>query len=93
VPVRWGVISGSPETLLKRSSHDRLEDVMEEIRREGEQVVVSLSLDELRLIGATMNEALNGGYAIPGDIWEELVGQPVERAESLVDALLAVVES
>jgi hypothetical protein len=87
------VISGPPETLLRRSSHDRLEDVMEEIRREGDRVVVSLSLDELRLIGATMNEALNGGYAIPGDIWEELVGQPVERAEVLVDAVLAVVES
>ncbi len=66
---------------------------MEEIRREGEQVTVSLSLDELRLIGATMNEALNGGYAIPGDIWPELIGQPAERAESLLDALLAVVES
>jgi hypothetical protein len=87
------VISGPPETLLKRSSHDRPEDVMKEIRREGEQVVVSMSLDELRLIGATMNEALNGGYAIPGDIWTELVGQSVERAEALLDAVLAVVES
>ncbi|HEY3773598.1 MAG TPA: hypothetical protein VGL69_11430 [Solirubrobacteraceae bacterium] len=66
---------------------------MEEVRREGEQVVVSLALDELRLIGATMNEALNGGYAIPGDIWLELIGQPAERAESLLEALLAVVES
>jgi hypothetical protein len=66
---------------------------MKEIQREGEQVVVSLSLDELRLIGAMMNEALNGGYAIPGDIWPELVGQPAERAEALLDALLAVAES
>lgn len=65
---------------------------MEEIRREGEQVVVSLSLDELRLIGATMNEALNGGYAIPGDIWEELIGQPAANADALLDALLAAVE-
>jgi hypothetical protein len=65
--------------------------VMEEIRRDGDQVVVSLSLDEVRLIGATMNEALNGGYAIPGDIWEELVGQPLEKAESLIDGLLSLV--
>jgi hypothetical protein len=65
---------------------------MEEIRRDGEHVVVSLSLDELRLIGATMNEALNGGYAIPGDIWEELIGQPPEKADALLDALLAAVE-
>jgi hypothetical protein len=86
------VISGPPETLENRGSHDRLEDVMEEIRRDGDQVVVSLSLDEVRLIGATMNEALNGGYAIPGDIWEELVGQPLEKAESLIDGLLSLVE-
>jgi hypothetical protein len=66
---------------------------MDEIRREGDQVVVSLSLDEVRLIGATLNEALNGGYAIPGDVWEQLVGQPLEQAESLLDALLAVVGS
>jgi hypothetical protein len=39
-----------------------------------------------------MNEALNGGYAIPGDVWEELVGQPAERAESLLDVVLAVVQ-
>jgi hypothetical protein len=65
---------------------------MEEIRREGEQVVVRLSLEELRLLGATMNEALNGGYAIPGDIWEELIGQPAESADRLLDSLLAVVE-
>jgi hypothetical protein len=65
---------------------------MEEIRREGDQVVVSLSLDELRLIGATLNESLNGGYAIPGDIWEELVGQPTEKADALLDALVALVE-
>ncbi len=66
---------------------------MEEVRREGEQVVVSLSLDELRLIGATMNEALNGGYAIPEDVLEALIGQPADRAESLLDSVLTVVES
>ncbi|HTU32089.1 MAG TPA: hypothetical protein VMF07_22050 [Solirubrobacteraceae bacterium] len=66
---------------------------MEEVRREGEQVVVSLSLDELRLIGATINEALNGGYAIPGDIWPELLGHSTQDAEALLDGLLGIVES
>jgi hypothetical protein len=65
---------------------------MEEIRREGEQVVMSLSLDELRLIGATMNEALNGGYAIPGDIWEELIGASRAEVRNTLDRILTVLD-
>ena len=60
---------------------------MEEIRREGEQVVVSLSLDELRLMLGTLNESINGPYAMPADEWGPLVGQPIERAEMLMDAI------
>ena len=66
---------------------------MEKIRRDGEQVEVRASVDEVRLLVGTLNEALNGGYAFPPAEWEVLVGQPPERAEELLARLLELLES
>jgi hypothetical protein len=65
---------------------------MQEVRRDGERVVVEVTLDELRLITGAVNEALNGPYAIPVDDWEALVGQPPERADALLDSLSTILE-
>jgi hypothetical protein len=65
---------------------------MEEVRRNGEQVVVSASREELRLLVGVLNEAVNGGYAIPLDEWEGLVGQPPDEAGALLDALVTILE-
>ena len=65
---------------------------MQELRRESGQVVISASLDELRLLLGATNEALNGPYAIPDEDWTELVGQPPERALELLEQLAAILE-
>ena len=65
---------------------------MKEIRRGAGQVVISASLDELRLILGALNEALNGPYAIPDDEWIELIDQPPERANELIEQLTTLLE-
>jgi hypothetical protein len=65
---------------------------MQEVRREGDEVVLSMSLDELRLLTGALNEARNGPYAIPEDEWGGLVGQPPERASALLGQLLTILE-
>jgi hypothetical protein len=66
--------------------------VVEEIERQDDQVTVSASTEELRLLVGALNEALNGGYAIPADEWLDLVGQPPERASALLAALGTILE-
>jgi hypothetical protein len=65
---------------------------MQEQERKSDQILVSVSLDELRLLLGTMNEALNGPYAIPADEWIDLVGQPPERVAALLGQIGAIVE-
>ena len=65
---------------------------MQELSRDSEQVVISASLDELRLLLGALNEALNGPYAIPDDEWTALLGQPPERASELIRQLIALLE-
>ena len=65
---------------------------MEEVQRDGDQVQVRVSTRELRTLLGALNEALNGGYAIPEDEWEPLVGQPAAAAEALVESLLTILE-
>ena len=58
--------------------------------KEGEEIVVRATTEEMRLLGATLNEALDGAYAIPSDEWEELVGPraSVRRLmKEIVDAI------
>ena len=65
---------------------------MEELERTGDEITVRASPDELRLILGAVNESLNGPYAIPADEWGGLVGQPPERGERLIDALMQILE-
>jgi hypothetical protein len=63
---------------------------MEEVGRDGEQIVISASREELRLLAATLVEALNGAYAIPSDEWGDLVGASREQVRALLDELVAL---
>ena len=65
---------------------------MRELSRDGDQVVASVSLEEVRLLIGTLNEALNGAYAIPDDEWPDLVGQSPHAAARMLDALAGIVE-
>lgn len=42
--------------------------------RESGQIIVSASPDEFRLVLASLNEVLNGPYAVPDDDWSDLIG-------------------
>lgn len=63
---------------------------MEEIRRDGDEVVIAVARSELSALAAIVLEALDGGYAIPSDVWEDLVGVPRSEARALLDALTAL---
>ena len=65
---------------------------MQEVRRDGDNLTVSVTMDELRLLIGALNESLNGGYAFPADEWGALVGQPPERGDELLHALLEIAE-
>jgi hypothetical protein len=66
--------------------------MMHEQERTSDQILVSVSAEELRLLLGTLNEALNGPYAIPSDEWIDLVGQPPERVASLLGQIGAILE-
>jgi hypothetical protein len=65
---------------------------MQEQERTSDQILVSVSLDELRLLLGIVNEALNGPYAIPADEWIDLVGQSPERVAALLGQIGTIVE-
>ena len=64
---------------------------MQRIGSEEDEVTVRLSHDELRLLGATLNEALNGAYAIPDAGWDEMIG-PSDEAARLLDDLIGILD-
>ncbi|MBV9819058.1 MAG: hypothetical protein JOZ07_12010 [Solirubrobacterales bacterium] len=65
---------------------------MRELSRESEEVTIVASLQELRLLLGTLNEALNGAFAIPDEDWDDLIGQPTGRASELADRLAEILE-